>query len=120
LHQTHPSSSSTTREAGLKNKQVLQRLSEILQRYNNYQIRIEGHAVSVFWANAARAEREEREELQPLSLRRADRVKEELARLGVNITNYTTAGMGGTQPVVPHGDEDNRWKNRRVEFYLIR
>jgi flagellar hook assembly protein FlgD/outer membrane protein OmpA-like peptidoglycan-associated protein len=107
-------------EAGLKNKQVLQRLSEILQRYNNYQIRIEGHAVSVFWANAARAEREEREELQPLSLRRADRVKEELARLGVNITNYTTAGMGGTQPVVPHGDEDNRWKNRRVEFYLIR
>jgi outer membrane protein OmpA-like peptidoglycan-associated protein len=39
-------------EAGQKNRQVLRRLSEILQRYNNYKIRIEGHAVSVFWADA--------------------------------------------------------------------
>jgi outer membrane protein OmpA-like peptidoglycan-associated protein/flagellar hook assembly protein FlgD len=107
-------------EAGQKNRQVLRRLSEILQRYNNYKIRIEGHAVSVFWADPERAQREEAEELQPLSLQRANRVKDELASLGVNISNYTTAGLGGTQPVVPHGDEANRWKNRRVEFYLIR
>ena len=26
----------------------------------------------------------------------------------------------GTQPVVPHSDIENRWKNRRVEFVLVR
>jgi flagellar motor protein MotB len=30
------------------------------------------------------------------------------------------AGYGGTRPVVPHGDLQNRWKNRRVEFILER
>jgi outer membrane protein OmpA-like peptidoglycan-associated protein len=32
----------------------------------------------------------------------------------------STVGLGGTQPVVPHGDLENRWKNRRVEFILIK
>jgi flagellar motor protein MotB len=32
----------------------------------------------------------------------------------------SVAGLGGSQPVVPHGDMVNRWKNRRVEFILIR
>ena len=29
-------------------------------------------------------------------------------------------GLGGTEPVVPFSDLKNRWKNRRVEFILIK
>jgi flagellar motor protein MotB len=27
-------------------------------------------------------------------------------------------GVGGKDPLVPHSDLENRWKNRRVEFIL--
>jgi chemotaxis protein MotB len=30
----------------------------------------------------------------------------------------TTVGHGGSRPVVPHWDLEERWKNRRVEFVL--
>lgn len=33
---------------------------------------------------------------------------------------FTTIGYGGNRPIVPHSDLDNRWKNRRVEFILIK
>ena len=29
-------------------------------------------------------------------------------------------GYGGAVPIVPHEDEENRWINRRVEFYLLK
>ena len=32
----------------------------------------------------------------------------------------TTVGIGAAAPVVPFSDLDNRWKNRRVEFLLVR
>ena len=93
---------------------------EILGKYSAYKIRIEGHAVSVYWDNPDRARREEQEELQPLSLARAEAVKDTLVDLGIAESRMTAVGMGGTQPVVPHGDLENRWKSRRVEFILIR
>jgi outer membrane protein OmpA-like peptidoglycan-associated protein/flagellar hook assembly protein FlgD len=107
-------------ETGEKNQRVLERLAEILNKYRNYSIRIEGHAVSVYWYDTARAEEEEVEELAPLSLARADAVKEALIQRGVDAKRITTAGLGGREPVVPHGDLENRWKNRRVEFILIK
>jgi outer membrane protein OmpA-like peptidoglycan-associated protein/flagellar hook assembly protein FlgD len=107
-------------EASDRNIQVLGRLAEILNKYRRYNIRIEGHAVSVYWEDEKRAEREEREELKPLSLARAQTVKDALTDLGVDGSRISVAGLGGTDPVVPHGDLENRWKNRRVEFILIR
>ncbi|MFW5785687.1 MAG: FlgD immunoglobulin-like domain containing protein [bacterium] len=102
-------------ELGRKNRQVLMRLVEVFDKYETYQIRIEGHAV-----NITGTEREEREELEPLSLARAQRVKDALVELGMEPDRISVLGRGGTEPVVPHADLENRWKNRRVEFILIR
>lgn len=107
-------------EKAEKNMKTLTRLAEILKKFAAYQIRIEGHAVSVFWADEERAKKEEEEELKPLSKARAEAVKETLVELGIDRNRITTVGMGGTQPVVPHGDLENRWKSRRVEFILIK
>ncbi len=101
-----------------RNRYVLLRLSEILNKYGSYRITIEGHAASLFWNDAERARIEEVEELQPLSLQRAETVKEYLIRLGIKAERINTLGMGGRNPVVPHSRTDERWRNRRVEFIL--
>ncbi len=103
-----------------KNKKTLKRLSEILKKYRRYNIRIEGHAVNLSWYDPKKAEKEEKEELIPLSLDRAIAVKKALVELGINANRITTAGLGGSRPVVPFSDRENRWKDRRVEFILIR
>ena len=106
--------------AAEKNRRTLDRLAEILKKYPEHQIRIEGHAASEWWDKPVEAAREQREELLPLSLARADAIRGALAQRGIEARRMTTAGIGGDQPVVPHGDLDNRWKNRRVEFILVR
>lgn len=103
-----------------KNKETLDRLAEKLGRYPQHQIGIEGHAVQVYWDDPVLRVREERESLLPLSLARADVVREALAERGIAADRMTTAGYGGAQPVVPHSDAANRWKNRRVEFVLVK
>lgn len=107
-------------DASDKNLKILTRLGEILNKYSSYRVRIEGHAVSEYWQNAAQAAREETEELQPLSLKRAEAVQRMLADLGVDAARLSTLGLGGKEPVVPHSDLENRWKNRRVEFILLK
>lgn len=100
---------------GEKNAAILVRLAEIFTKYGNYSVVIEGHAV-----NETGTEREEREELLPLSTARAQSVKDALVELGVSERRVSVVGRGGSDPVVPHTDMENRWKNRRVEFILIR
>ena len=103
-----------------ENQQVLRRLSEVLKKYPFYNIAIEGHAVRIYWNNETRGKIEESEVLGPLSEKRAETVKRALAALGIQENRMTTAGFGGTRPVVPHSDLENRWKNRRAEFILQR
>jgi outer membrane protein OmpA-like peptidoglycan-associated protein/flagellar hook assembly protein FlgD len=105
-------------EVADRNRYVLDRLAEILTRYRNYQITVEGHAVNTNWANPERARVEEQNELQPLSQQRAEKVVEALVDRGIALDRLNPVGEGGTKPLVPHGDLDNRWKNRRVEFIL--
>lgn len=102
-------------DASKKNKQVIERLAVILNRFAKHKIRIEGHAV-----NLSGTAKEEETDLKPLSLERAKAVRDALGKGGVDISRITVAGMGGTEPVVPHSDTSNRWKNRRVEFILVR
>ena len=104
-----------TSPEGRKNSSVLNRLVEVFDKYQSYEIRVEGHAV-----NVTQTAQEEREELQPLSLARAQSVREALIERGMDANRISTVGRGGTDPIVPHTDLDNRWKNRRVEFILIR
>ncbi|MDR1894334.1 MAG: OmpA family protein [Spirochaetales bacterium] len=115
-----PRLSEETQEIVDRNTAILRRLAEILKKYDNYRITIEGHAASVYWANPARAAIEERDELQPLSKARAETVKAYLTQLGITPGRMTTLGRGGTAPVAPHSDVESRWKNRRVDFLLDR
>ncbi len=110
----------TEPDKAAKNEWVLQRLAVILNKYSSYNFRIEGHANQEYWQDAARAAREEKEELGPLSLARAEAVKNALVRLGLKAERISVAGLGGTSPLVAFGDLENRWKNRRVEFILLK
>lgn len=102
-----------------KNIKALDNLAFTLKKYPEYRIVIEGHAVALFWDRPPQdREREQRETLMPLSLSRAEAVKAALVERGIEASRITTRGYGGLQPVVPHSDLENRWKNRRVEFIL--
>ena len=97
------------------NTRVLRRVAEILNKFRDYKIQVEGHANPV-----QRTDREERTELQPLSESRAKTVVSMLIGFGVSRNRLVAVGMGGTTPVVRFEDRDNWWKNRRVEFILIK
>lgn len=98
-----------------KNVLVLRRIAEILNKFRDYKIQVEGHA-----NNVTGTQREEDTELIPLSRARADAVRNFLIQNGVDASRLTSIGMGGTKPVAARGDRENWWKNRRVEFILIR
>lgn len=103
-----------------KNEKILGRIAEILKKYSSYKILIEGNAASTKYYDKKLADKEEIEELQPLSLQRAETVKNSLISLGVPRGRLDVEGKGGTNPVVPHSDLENAWKNRRVEFILLK
>ncbi|MDR2633736.1 MAG: pallilysin-related adhesin [Treponema sp.] len=98
------------------NIRVLRRIAEILNKFQDYKVRIEGHANRTL----DDATEEERVELQPLSESRARAVVSQLVEFGVSRNRLTAVGMGSTKPVVAFEDRDNWWKNRRVEFILIK
>lgn len=118
-----PSLSSGDPELMEKNQSVLNRLARTLKKYKTYQVQVEGHANAVLWYNAAQAEKEEREDLYPLSLARAQTIVKELEKLGIDSHRLSAVGKGGTNPVIdPKKDAElwkrENWKNRRVEFIL--
>ena len=98
-----------------RNVKVLTRIAEILNKFPEYKVQIEGHA-----NNTSGTEREEREDLIPLSGARADAVRRFLIEKGVARGRLSSVGIGGTKPVASLSDRDNWWKNRRVEFILIK
>ena len=97
------------------NTRVLRRIAEILNRFRDYRITVEGHANPVLGTAA-----EETNELQPLSLSRAQFVIDHLVGYGVGRNRLSPIGRGGTKTVANAQDQDNNWKNRRVEFILIK
>jgi outer membrane protein OmpA-like peptidoglycan-associated protein len=101
-----------------QNLTTLRRLSEILQRFPEYGITVEGHAAHIFFEEGRQKRIEQEEVLLPLSQNRAQEVKEALIILGVERDRMETRGVGGRNPVVPHSNREELWKNRRVVFIL--
>lgn len=106
-----------------KNRKVVARIAQILNKFKDYRIGIVGHANSeakIVGLSAAKVAEEEQKELLPLSLGRAELVKKLLTEYGVDPKRLSTQGAGSSEPVVDFKDSQNRWKNRRVEFILIK
>ena len=86
-------------------------IAEALKKVGpNTHFLIEGHT-----ANLNRPEGE-----RILSLRRADKIAEELAKRGIEANRMQTAGYGATRPIAPNDTAENRAKNRRVEITIMR
>jgi flagellar motor protein MotB len=95
------------------NNRVLRRVAEILAKFPDYQVQVEGHANRSSLSSDG-------SELTALSEARAKAVVEMLVNFGISRNRLTAIGMGGERPIAEFGDVDNYWKNRRVEFLLVR
>ena len=86
-------------------------IAEALKKVGpNTHFLIEGHT-----ADLSRPEGE-----RILSLQRADKIAEELAKRGIEASRMQTAGYGATRPAAPNDTTENRAKNRRVEITIMR
>ncbi len=93
------------------NNELFNQVAVILERYKDYKIEISGHA-----HNVSGTEKENTEELIPLSEKRAQTVRSELIKRGVDEKRMTCVGKGSSEPLAAKPDEI--WKNRRVELTL--
>ncbi|MBI9102822.1 MAG: OmpA family protein [Spirochaetales bacterium] len=103
-----------------KNTEIIRKIAVKLEKYPEYRVRIEGHGNLDFWRDEAEAAIEQEEILIPLTEARANMIKEVLIQEGVDGNRLLTEGLGGSNPIVPFEDKENRWKNRRVEFILLK
>jgi outer membrane protein OmpA-like peptidoglycan-associated protein len=86
----------------------LTRIGDILKKYPEDRITIEGHTDS----------RGTQPYNESLSMRRADAVSRVLKGRGVEERQMVVLGQGETQPVAPNATEDGRSANRRVELHI--
>ena len=93
-------------------ERVIAAATAILQKCPGSQVTIEGHANrDGEWRGFDNRE---------LSLRRAQRVRDELARRGIDPASLAVKGYGVTRPLLPHGAPQAREMNRRVQFTIAK
>jgi hypothetical protein len=111
------------------NDKILRRIAEVLQKYDTYRVKVEGHANPTTVPGTKARTNEENgtksvKGLKPLSDERAKTVMNYLVNLGVEQNRLTPVGVGSARTLVDYYNEshkpnrDNWWKNRRVEFIL--
>jgi hypothetical protein len=101
-----------------KNWASMKRVMNVMRKYPDYGLLLEGHALNIYRGDRAAEEKEEKV-LGPLTERRADTVKKALETLGVEDGRIQTEAFGGHFPIVSTTDRQIWWRNRRVEFLLI-
>ena len=94
------------------NVKVLGRISEILKKFRDYNVQIEGNA------NNLSGTQSEEDEVKLLSEQRAQYVRDWLIKDGVSAANLKAVGNGSKNPATNSTALEDRWKNRRVEFIL--
>lgn len=88
----------------------LDRIVNLMKTYNTMEIELSGHTDGV--GNPV--------ELMKLSQQRALKVKQYLVSKGVSDKRIVGKGYGRSRPVAPNNTEENRQKNRRVEFTVTK
>ncbi|MCL2185527.1 MAG: OmpA family protein [Treponema sp.] len=102
------------------NRRVLRSIANALTKYPDYRITIEGHANPLSAAGTPEWTRQETT-LRPLSEARARAVGEYLiTNHNIVRTRFSYTGMGTSKPVADFNDDEEQWKNRRVEFILVK
>jgi outer membrane protein OmpA-like peptidoglycan-associated protein len=90
-------------------KTTLEMVADLMFRYRRFKLFVGGHTCDIgsdeynLW----------------LSQKRAESVKDYLVQLGVMGEFVRAKGYGETRPLVPNEHEENRKKNRRVEFQIL-
>ena len=84
----------------------LNKLHKILTEASNLNVEIIGHTDSIGSADYNK----------DLSMKRAISVREYLISKGISADRFTCKGMGASEPLLPNTTEENRSKNRRIEF----
>jgi outer membrane protein OmpA-like peptidoglycan-associated protein len=87
----------------------IENLANVLKKYKDTNILIEGHTDSVGTADYN----------QKLSERRAQSVTQFTESLGVDPARFTIKGYGFTQPVATNATPEGRQQNRRVEVAIM-
>jgi flagellar hook assembly protein FlgD len=98
------------------NNRILRRIAQILNKFREYQVQVEGHANPT--SNPV-PPAEAAGDLK-LSEDRARATVDFLVSFGVSRGRLSATCRGSTQPIIRFQDRDNWWKNRRVEFILIK
>lgn len=93
-----------------KGAKILDRVAVILEKYRRYDVVVEGHTDNIGGADYN----------QKLSEKRAISVREYLVKKGVEPSRLRYEGLGESMPFYPNTNEENRRRNRRVEFLLIK
>jgi len=83
-------------------------LAALVLRCQDYRLEIAAHADAVGVEEVLRA----------ITKRRAQAVVELLTRAGADPSKLTPVGYGGERPIAPNDSEENRARNRRVEFLV--
>ncbi|MFN6945871.1 MAG: OmpA family protein [Cytophagaceae bacterium] len=88
----------------------LNKLIELLKENPSVEIELAGHTDNT--GNAAGLVR--------LSEKRVETVKEYLIAGGIHPSRISGVGYGGTRPIAGNDTEENKQKNRRVEFKIVK
>ncbi len=104
-----PSGSATlSREA----ESIMDQIARIVSRYTEYMVNIKGHTDNVPISTAKFDSNWE------LSALRATSVLKYFIKRGINPLRLTATGYADILPLVPNNSDENRSRNRRVEFVL--
>ena len=95
--------------------QSLDEIAEKMLTVKDTKVRVEGYA-----NNTSGTEKENIEELIPLSQKRAEKIEQLLIERGIESEKITAVGMGGANPKASLTDRENWWKNRRIEIVLTK
>ncbi|MCR4954841.1 MAG: OmpA family protein [Treponema sp.] len=95
------------------NRETLDEIAQQINEHPGVDVIVEGYA-----NNVSGTEKEDKEELIPLSQERADFIIKELIARGIEPNKLSAVGKGGANPIAARKDRANWWKNRRIEFII--